>query len=221
MNNNVDTGKSADGSILPFLGGSAGKKFYPDATEFSSTALPLLRGDSESDSSAEDPLAQKTSVAEKLAREILANESLAREILANESLAREILANESRRRHDTTQEIWVDEKMGALDMIGRLAPEETAAEEVASNILPDLVCFSHLRWDFVYQRPQHLMSRSACERRVFFVEEPVFGAPTAKLDISLRDCGVVVVVPHLPDGLSEMDVAATQQSLLVDELFLT
>jgi UDP-galactopyranose mutase len=24
-----------------------------------------------------------------------------------------------------------------------------------------LVCFSHLRWDFVYQRPQHLMSRFA------------------------------------------------------------
>ena len=23
----------------------------------------------------------------------------------------------------------------------------------------DLVCLSHLRWDFVYQRPQHLMTR--------------------------------------------------------------
>ena len=34
----------------------------------------------------------------------------------------------------------------------------------------DLVCFSHLRWDFVYQRPQHLLSRCAKERRVFFVE---------------------------------------------------
>jgi len=21
----------------------------------------------------------------------------------------------------------------------------------------DLICFSHLRWDFVFQRPQHLM----------------------------------------------------------------
>ena len=36
----------------------------------------------------------------------------------------------------------------------------------------DLVCFSHLRWNFVYQRPQHLMGRSARERRVFFIEEP-------------------------------------------------
>src|SRR5947209_12200905 len=39
---------------------------------------------------------------------------------------------------------------------------------------PDLVCLSHLRWDFVYQRPQHLLSRCAQERRVFFIEEPVF-----------------------------------------------
>lgn len=39
----------------------------------------------------------------------------------------------------------------------------------------DLVVFSHLRWDFVWQRPQHLLSRLARHRRVFFVEEPVPG----------------------------------------------
>ena len=31
-----------------------------------------------------------------------------------------------------------------------------------------LICFSHLRWDFVYQRPQHLMSRFARQGRVFY-----------------------------------------------------
>src|SRR5215510_1652341 len=36
-----------------------------------------------------------------------------------------------------------------------------------------LVVFSHLRWDFVYQRPQHLMSRLAARRRVCVVEEPL------------------------------------------------
>jgi UDP-galactopyranose mutase len=39
----------------------------------------------------------------------------------------------------------------------------------------DFVVFSHLRWDFVYQRPQHLMSRAARGHRVLFVEEPVHG----------------------------------------------
>jgi UDP-galactopyranose mutase len=36
-----------------------------------------------------------------------------------------------------------------------------------------LICFSHLRWDFVFQRPQHLMTRFARERRVFYFEEPL------------------------------------------------
>lgn len=39
--------------------------------------------------------------------------------------------------------------------------------------MQDLICISHLRWDFVWQRPQHLLSRLARYYRVFFVEEPV------------------------------------------------
>ncbi len=38
---------------------------------------------------------------------------------------------------------------------------------------PDLLVFSHLRWDFVWQRPQHLLTRLARRRRVVFVEEPL------------------------------------------------
>lgn len=36
-----------------------------------------------------------------------------------------------------------------------------------------LICFSHLRWDFVTQRPQHLMRRFAKERAVFYWEEAI------------------------------------------------
>lgn len=35
-----------------------------------------------------------------------------------------------------------------------------------------LIVFSHLRWDFVYQRPQHLMSRLARHYRIVFIQEP-------------------------------------------------
>jgi UDP-galactopyranose mutase len=84
---------------------------------------------------------------------------------------------------------------------------------------PDLVCFSHLRWDFVYQRPQHLLSRAARTRRVFVVEEPIFDDGSMRLDVSEREDGVRVVVPSLPEGLSS-DIA-TQAVLkeLVDRLF--
>lgn len=89
-----------------------------------------------------------------------------------------------------------------------------------SQGLPDLVCLSHLRWDFVYQRPQHLLSRCALERRVFFIEEPIYDETAPRLDISQRESGVYVVVPHLPKGLNEAETAAIEQSLLIDELFL-
>ncbi len=88
-----------------------------------------------------------------------------------------------------------------------------------SKKIPDLICFSHLRWDFVYQRPQHLLSRCAKDRRVFFVEEPIFAATaTPRLEISERDCGVNIVIPLLPEGLPETESNAIQQSLLIDEL---
>ena len=66
---------------------------------------------------------------------------------------------------------------------------------------PDLIVFSHLRWDFVYQRPQHLLKRSARDRRVFFVEEPVFDNGSMHLEVSERETNLKIVVPHLPEGL--------------------
>src|SRR6186713_3433892 len=78
----------------------------------------------------------------------------------------------------------------------------------------DLVCFSHLRWDFVYQRPQHLLSRCAKERRVFFIEEPVYGNCSMRLEVREADPGVHVVVPHLPDGLrSEIAINAVMKEM--------
>ncbi|HEV2707948.1 MAG TPA: glycosyltransferase family 1 protein [Pyrinomonadaceae bacterium] len=88
----------------------------------------------------------------------------------------------------------------------------------SGNVDADLVCLSHLRWDFVFQRPQHLLSRCAQERRVFFVEEPIFEDGTARLDVSQREEGVYVVVPHLPHGL---DVATIErmQGAFIERLF--
>lgn len=78
----------------------------------------------------------------------------------------------------------------------------------------DLVCFSHLRWDFVYQRPQHLLSRCAKDRRVFFIEEPIFGNGSMRLETREAESGVHVVVPHLPDGLrSEIAINAVMREM--------
>lgn len=90
---------------------------------------------------------------------------------------------------------------------------------VASTDTPDLVCLSHLRWNFVFQRPQHLMTRCAQVKRVFFIEEPIFNSDSpARLDVKMHESGVWVVVPHLPEGLSQEEAIAAQQVLL-DGLF--
>jgi glycosyltransferase involved in cell wall biosynthesis len=83
---------------------------------------------------------------------------------------------------------------------------------------PLLVCFSHLRWDFVWQRPQHLLIRAAKHYRVLHVEEPLFeeGA-SPRLDVSKRPGGVTIAVPILPAGLSSHH-AAKEQRKLVDQL---
>lgn len=89
-----------------------------------------------------------------------------------------------------------------------------ARDGAAEGRRPDLICFSHLRWNFVFQRPQHLMVRFARDRRVYFVEEPVVDdSRESWIQLEMQD-GVVVVVPHVPHGLAENDVAAAQRAML-------
>jgi UDP-galactopyranose mutase len=87
-----------------------------------------------------------------------------------------------------------------------------------SGELPAAVlCFSHLRWNFVFQRPQHLMARFARTRRVFFIEEPVFGSEYEAARLEMRTCpdtGVVCVIPHLPDNRSRFTNEQALQGLL-------
>ena len=61
-----------------------------------------------------------------------------------------------------------------------------------------LVVFSHLRWDFVYQRPQQILSRLARTWRVLFVEEPLFGAGDPHAKLRAPQNGVTVLTPHTP-----------------------
>lgn len=89
------------------------------------------------------------------------------------------------------------------------------AEELMS-----LICFSHLRWDFAYQRPQHLISRKVDSYRVFFVEEPLFGVgATTLMDIAITSEGINRVVPILPEeARHNMEMRNEEMRSLVEEL---
>ncbi len=79
---------------------------------------------------------------------------------------------------------------------------------------PVLLCFSHLRWDFVFQRPQHLLSRAAREFRVLYWEEPAWTeGPTAVTETLLPE-GVIRLQPLLPTEAWEGGPEAALQVLL-------
>ena len=82
----------------------------------------------------------------------------------------------------------------------------------------ELVCFSHLRWDFVYQRPQHLFSRFAKHLRTFFIEEPTFADGEERLNIKLSAEGVHVITPQLQHGLSPEDINDRLRNM-INQLF--
>ncbi len=77
----------------------------------------------------------------------------------------------------------------------------------------NLLCFAHLRWNFVYQRPQHLLKRAARQYRVWYVEEPVW-QDTLHLEIRLVTDNLRVVVPHLPRGIDGQTAIRLQQELV-------
>ena len=101
-----------------------------------------------------------------------------------------------------------------------MTPHRVTAASSASPLGPDvgLVVHSHLRWDFVWQRPQQLLSRIATTNNVLFVEEPIFldDVTAPSLHVSTPNTGVTRVVPHLParDAGDYDTVARVVRSLL-------
>ena len=71
----------------------------------------------------------------------------------------------------------------------------------------DIICFSHLRWNFVYQRPQHVLSHFSRNHRIFFIEEPVFDDTGDRYYLRKEEnINVWVVVPHLASHLTSDEI---------------
>lgn len=90
--------------------------------------------------------------------------------------------------------------------------------EPGSSQQAPLICFSHLRWDFVLQRPQHLMQRFSHRRQVFFFEEFI---PTdhhlAYLEIHpFEGTSVKAIRPRVPHWWSEAERERALGRLLDD-----
>ena len=85
---------------------------------------------------------------------------------------------------------------------------------------PVLVCFSHLRWNLVFQRPQHIMTRLADQFDVTYWEEPRIQADCAapRLETEALAEGLTRAVPVLPAGLDAGETDFALRSLLHEML---
>src|SRR5690349_24271483 len=93
--------------------------------------------------------------------------------------------------------------------------------QAADTLDVSYIVHSHLRWDFVWQRPQQILSRFGRHHPVLFVEEPVFADDLAvgSLDVSTVCTKVRRVVPRLPARLrSSYDDAATAVRAMLQQL---
>jgi hypothetical protein len=94
------------------------------------------------------------------------------------------------------------------------APRPTGTLPASCRRVHDLICLSHLRWDFVFQRPNHLMMRCARERRVFFLEEPLFDADQPYLSVREVAPQLFVVTPRLTSDTRGEAVIVSQKRAL-------
>lgn len=84
----------------------------------------------------------------------------------------------------------------AQRLTGHLCPTIYTPPERQGDRMPAIIVFSHLRWDFVFQRPQHLLSRMAEQYPIVFVEEPIFDEQESRWEISAPLPNVFVCKPH-------------------------
>lgn len=84
---------------------------------------------------------------------------------------------------------------------------------------PAIICFSHLPWNLVFQRPQHILTRLLGSFDVIYWEEPRVeaGCTEARLERTHLAEGLVRAVPVLPDGLDRADADAALAHLLARE----
>ncbi len=93
-----------------------------------------------------------------------------------------------------------------------LSPSDLIADSPSHTTV--LICFSHLRWRFVYQRPQHLMSRMATTHQVIFFEEALSTDAAEPWLEQRQEDNLQVLIPRLPASCQGEAAIDAQRRLL-------
>lgn len=81
-----------------------------------------------------------------------------------------------------------------------------------------ILCFSHLRWDFVHQRPQHILTHASKQQQLIYFEEPIYEEIRyPSMRVNDRSARITIVTPVLPAGISATKADAIQRRF-VDQI---
>ncbi|MEP6927008.1 MAG: glycosyltransferase [Ginsengibacter sp.] len=79
----------------------------------------------------------------------------------------------------------------------------------------DLICFTHINWNFVYQRPQHLLTRFAHYYRVFVIEEPLYNGPENFYEFTHEaENNIWLVTLHISKETPTSEISNTLKALI-------
>src|ERR1700750_2699232 len=85
----------------------------------------------------------------------------------------------------------------------------------SSEDISMIICFSHLRWNFVHQRPQHILTLASKTKQIIYFEEPFFeDIPQALMRSNDVSPTIRVVTPVLPVAISQSEADAAQRRFL-------
>ena len=92
--------------------------------------------------------------------------------------------------------------MQTVSIESALQLDHAATSDQPNNTLP-IIVHCHLRWDFVWQRPQQIFVRLAARHRIAFIEEPLTDDGETRLAVSEPIPNIVRIVPtlHRAEGL--------------------
>ena len=101
-------------------------------------------------------------------------------------------------------------------------PTALSKANTTSSETTVLLCLSHLRWNFVFQRPQHLLTRAAKTQQVLYFEEPVYESISRPFMRATEPSeNIKVLTPVLPEGASPAEAINMQRSLVDNALAST
>ncbi|NJO69150.1 MAG: glycosyltransferase family 1 protein [Bacteroidetes bacterium] len=99
------------------------------------------------------------------------------------------------------------DKMFTLKSSIKKTKHRNETSEISQPKIKNIICFSHLRWNFVFQRPQHLLTRWAKEVPVYYIEEPIFGNFEVNfLKAQTHNENITIITPHIQEQSGEKEI---------------